>query len=68
MAVGFEGVTKRYGRQAPALDNVTWSLQRGARASDVELKCAETGYSRFPVVGADGEAPPAGAPVRTTAG
>src|SRR5205823_1287986 len=32
MAVGFEGVTKRYGRQAPALDDVTWSLRRGARA------------------------------------
>ena len=31
------------------------TVQRGARASDVELNCAETGYSRFPVVGADGE-------------
>ena len=31
------------------------TVQRGARASDVELKCAETGYSRFPVVGSEGE-------------
>jgi ABC-2 type transport system ATP-binding protein len=31
-ALGFEGVTKRYGREAPALDTVTWSLRRGARA------------------------------------
>jgi CBS domain containing-hemolysin-like protein len=31
------------------------TVERGARASDVELKCAETGYSRFPIVGADGE-------------
>ncbi len=31
------------------------TVERGARASDVELKCAETGYSRFPVVDPDGE-------------
>ncbi|MBV9832726.1 MAG: HlyC/CorC family transporter, partial [Marmoricola sp.] len=31
------------------------TVERGARASDVELKCAETGYSRFPIVGRDGE-------------
>ena len=30
------------------------TVRRGARAADVELKCAETGYSRFPVVGPDG--------------
>lgn len=31
------------------------TVERGARASDVELVCATTGYSRFPVVGTDGE-------------
>lgn len=31
------------------------TVERGARASDVELICAETGYSRFPAVGHDGE-------------
>jgi CBS domain containing-hemolysin-like protein len=31
------------------------TVERGARASDVELVCANTGYSRFPVVGDDGE-------------
>jgi CBS domain containing-hemolysin-like protein len=36
------------------LDRVE-TVRRGARASDVELKCAETGYSRFPVVGPDGD-------------
>ena len=30
------------------------TVARGARASDVELICANTGYSRFPVVGEDG--------------
>jgi CBS domain containing-hemolysin-like protein len=30
------------------------SVRRGARATDVEEICAETGYSRFPVVGDDG--------------
>jgi CBS domain containing-hemolysin-like protein len=36
------------------LDQVE-TVPRGARASDVELACANTGYSRFPVVGDDGE-------------
>ena len=36
------------------LDRVE-TVNRGARASDIELRCAQTGYSRFPVVGADGE-------------
>ena len=31
------------------------TVRRGARASDVELVCAQTGYSRFPVVGDEGE-------------
>ena len=31
------------------------TVERGARAANVELKCAETGYSRFPVVGDDGD-------------
>jgi CBS domain containing-hemolysin-like protein len=31
------------------------TVQRGARASDVEVVCANTGYSRFPVVGEEGE-------------
>ncbi|HET9501252.1 MAG TPA: hemolysin family protein [Marmoricola sp.] len=31
------------------------SVHRGARATEVEEICAETGYSRFPVVGDDGE-------------
>ena len=35
------------------LDRVE-TVDRRARAYDVELRCAETGYSRFPVVGADG--------------
>ncbi len=35
------------------LDRVE-TVDRGARAYDVELRCAETGYSRFPVVGPDG--------------
>ena len=30
------------------------TVARGSRASDVELACANTGYSRFPVVGEDG--------------
>jgi CBS domain containing-hemolysin-like protein len=36
------------------LDQVE-TVERGARASDVELVCATTGYSRFPVVGDSGE-------------
>src|SRR6476469_2176811 len=36
------------------LDQVE-TVRRGARASDVEAACAQTGYSRFPVIGADGE-------------
>ncbi len=35
------------------LDRVE-TVDRGARARDVEKRCAETGYSRFPIVGADG--------------
>ncbi len=35
------------------LDRVE-TVDRRARAYDVELRCAETGYSRFPVVGGDG--------------
>lgn len=31
------------------------TVERGARASDVEVVCATTGYSRFPVVGADSD-------------
>jgi CBS domain containing-hemolysin-like protein len=31
------------------------TVERGARAADVEVICANTGYSRFPVVGDDGE-------------
>ncbi len=31
------------------------TVERGARASDVESACANTGYSRFPVVGDDQE-------------
>ncbi len=31
------------------------TVDRGARASDVELVCAHTGYSRFPVRGDNGE-------------
>ena len=31
------------------------TVERGGRASDVETVCAHTGYSRFPVVGDDGE-------------
>lgn len=31
------------------------TVERGARATDVEVVCARTGYSRFPVVGADRE-------------
>ncbi|MCW2846214.1 MAG: HlyC/CorC family transporter [Marmoricola sp.] len=31
------------------------TVARGTRASDVEVVCANTGYSRFPVVGNDGE-------------
>ena len=31
------------------------TVERGARASDVEVICANAGYSRFPVVGDDGE-------------
>jgi CBS domain containing-hemolysin-like protein len=31
------------------------TVERGTRASDVEVVCANTGYSRFPVVGEDGE-------------
>ncbi len=30
------------------------TVPRGARATEVEAICAETGFSRFPVVGADG--------------
>ena len=30
-------------------------MRRGARVGDVEKVCAETGYSRFPVVADDGE-------------
>jgi CBS domain containing-hemolysin-like protein len=30
------------------------TVERGARATDVEAACAETGYSRFPVVDEDG--------------
>lgn len=30
------------------------TVQRGARATEVEAICAETGFSRFPVVGGDG--------------
>ncbi len=31
------------------------TVARASRASDVELACADTGYSRFPVVGENGE-------------
>jgi CBS domain containing-hemolysin-like protein len=31
------------------------TVERGARASDVEVVCANTGYSRFPVIGEDGD-------------
>ncbi len=31
------------------------TVARGARASDVELTCAQTGYSRFPVLGDSGD-------------
>jgi len=31
------------------------TVERGTRASDVEVVCANTGYSRFPVVGQDRE-------------
>jgi CBS domain containing-hemolysin-like protein len=31
------------------------TVERGTRASDVEVVCAQTGYSRFPVVGDDGD-------------
>ncbi len=31
------------------------TVQRGGRASDVEVICAQTGYSRFPVIGDDRE-------------
>jgi len=31
------------------------TVERGARTSDVEVICAQTGYSRFPVVGDEGE-------------
>ncbi len=31
------------------------TVPKGARATDVEAACAQTGYSRFPVVGDDGE-------------
>src|SRR6478609_9661510 len=31
------------------------TVDRGARASDVEIVCANTGYSRYPVRGDDGE-------------
>ena len=31
------------------------TVQRGSTAADVEALCAATGYSRFPVAGADGE-------------
>jgi CBS domain containing-hemolysin-like protein len=31
------------------------TVDRGARATEVEAICAETGFSRFPVVGTDGE-------------
>ena len=37
-----------------ALDQLE-TVQRGARASDVEVICANTGYSRFPVVGDEGK-------------
>ena len=30
-------------------------MPRGARVTDVEAACGQTGYSRFPVVGDDGE-------------
>src|SRR3954452_21071902 len=30
------------------------TVSQGARATDVEAACAQTGYSRFPVVGGDG--------------
>jgi CBS domain containing-hemolysin-like protein len=51
-ALGF--TSRTVGEVLLPLDRLE-TVQRGARASDVELKCAETGYSRFPVVGADGE-------------
>jgi CBS domain containing-hemolysin-like protein len=31
------------------------TLRRGTSAADVEALCASTGFSRFPVVGEDGE-------------
>ncbi len=31
------------------------TVERGARASDVEVVCAQTGYSRFPVMGEGGD-------------
>lgn len=31
------------------------TVHRGARATEIEAVCAETGFSRFPVVGDDGE-------------
>ncbi len=51
-ALGFTSrtVDRRAAAARPARDR-----RRGARATDVEVVCAETGYSRFPVVGDDGE-------------
>ena len=51
-ALGF--TSRTVGEVLLPLDRLE-TVQRGARASDVELKCAETGYSRFPVVGSEGE-------------
>ena len=52
---GALGFTSRTVMNAMLAVDELETVERGARASDVEVICANTGYSRFPVVGDDGE-------------
>jgi CBS domain containing-hemolysin-like protein len=51
---GALGFTSRTVRDVLLPIESVQTVTRGARASKVEAVCAETGFSRFPVVGADG--------------
>jgi CBS domain containing-hemolysin-like protein len=52
---GALGFTSRTVREVLLPRDQLETVERGARASEVEELCARTGYSRFPVVGDDGD-------------
>ena len=52
---GALGFTSRTVRDVLLPRDRVETVQRGARASDVERRCAQTGYSRFPVEREDGD-------------